>query len=437
MNLKVKFLVVAFAILILSCSKKQQSATIQFDSSFVGDTVLLVKNSPFRPSDTIFSNVVTPETLQFTFPLSEPENLSLKLNNRNSVYFWYEPGLVTSFSKSPKGAPVLAEPISTANREQSALDKQLLKFYIASNYPDTFMMYFKVFADTMNQSLKAADNNILHKKRDMKIRSNLSRILGAQYRVNKKIPASFWDSFLPEFFPENLQWEYLNSTIDAVNMLELYWYYYAGEQWNNDYSEKLSQIKSPYLQSTYALYALNKSKKAGEDYRELYNKLKPMLSSADTLSVWSLVQSKTKLATGTAAYHFALPDAKGKIWQLSDFKGKLIYIDLWATWCTPCIKEGGFLEEVMKQYAGNDNIAFIKISFDKREDQWMNYISKHETKALNLLAADAFDSKLAQFYNVKSIPHFILIDSEGKIIKAYAPRPSSPELTTLINENLK
>jgi thiol-disulfide isomerase/thioredoxin len=436
MNIKVSFFIVAIAFLILSCSKKPQSATLQFDSNFVGDTVLLLKYRPFRPTDTVVSEVIAADSLQFSFPATEPENLILFVNNKSNSYFWFEPGLVTSFTKSTKGTVQLVEPISVANGRQKMMNDQLFKFYVASNYPDTFMMYFNNFADTMNRSLNAAGNNVFHKKMDMKVRSNLARILGAQYRVNKKIPASFWDSFLPNFFPDNLQWEYLNSSSDAANMLELYWYHFAGEQWNNEYNEKLNKITSPYLKSTYALYALKNSRKAGEDYLNLYNILKPMLSNTDTLSIWSLVQSKTKLAAGTVALNFTLPDAEGKVWTLNDFKGKLVYIDLWATWCTPCIKEGGYLEEVMKQYAENSKIVFVKISFDKRKEQWMSYISNHKTSALNLLVVDAFESELAQFYNVKSIPHFILIDQEGRIIKAFAPRPSSPELTALIDENL-
>jgi len=121
--------------------------------------------------------------------------------------------------------------------------------------------------------------------------------------------------------------------------------------------------------------------------------------------------------------------------SLSDFKGKYVYIDMWATWCGPCLKEVPFLKEVEKKYH-DKNIAFISISIDvkKMEDAWRKMVTDKKMGGVQLLADGAWSSKLIKDYQIKGIPRFILIDPNGNIVSAKAPRPSSPNLITLFNE---
>ena len=120
--------------------------------------------------------------------------------------------------------------------------------------------------------------------------------------------------------------------------------------------------------------------------------------------------------------------------SLDDLKGKYVYIDVWATWCGPCIREIPALKVIEKQFHGK-NIEFVSISIDKKRDydKWKKMIVNKDLKGIQLLADNEWKSSFVQEYAIKGIPHFILIDPDGNIVNANAPRPSSPDIVSLIN----
>ncbi|MCL5129835.1 MULTISPECIES: TlpA disulfide reductase family protein [unclassified Algibacter] len=117
--------------------------------------------------------------------------------------------------------------------------------------------------------------------------------------------------------------------------------------------------------------------------------------------------------------------------SLDDLKGKYVYIDVWATWCGPCLAEIPSLKAVEKEYHGK-NIQFVSISVDDQNAhaKWRTMIEEKELGGVQLFAKE--DRSFVTAYNVTGIPRFILIDPEGNIVKADAPRPSSPQLKTLL-----
>lgn len=134
--------------------------------------------------------------------------------------------------------------------------------------------------------------------------------------------------------------------------------------------------------------------------------------------------------------------AGGKM-SLSDFKGKYVYFDMWATWCGPCIKEIPSLKEVEKQFKGK-NIEFVSISLDEGRgykgdkaaayEGWKKMVKEKELGGIQLMADNGFASDFVRKYRINGIPRFILVDPEGNIVNANAPRPSNPELVNLLNE---
>ncbi|TGV03099.1 TlpA family protein disulfide reductase [Flavivirga rizhaonensis] len=121
--------------------------------------------------------------------------------------------------------------------------------------------------------------------------------------------------------------------------------------------------------------------------------------------------------------------------SLSDLKGKYVYIDVWATWCGPCKYEIPFLKKVEKQYH-DKNIAFVSISVDKQKDKdkWKKMIAEKELGGIQLITDNDFNTKFISAYKISGIPHFILLDPEGNIVKSMAPRPSEEKLVELFNE---
>ncbi len=132
-----------------------------------------------------------------------------------------------------------------------------------------------------------------------------------------------------------------------------------------------------------------------------------------------------KIAPGKAAPLFSYPDTEGNMVSLSDFLGKYVYIDVWATWCGPCRKEIPFMKELEKEFHGK-NVVFMSVSVDKEADKekWMNMIMEQEMVGVQLFADKDWKSSIAEDYMVNSIPRFLLIDREGKIITSRAERPS-------------
>ena len=140
---------------------------------------------------------------------------------------------------------------------------------------------------------------------------------------------------------------------------------------------------------------------------------------------------------GTVSPIFNYQNYKGSKTKLESFKGKYVYIDVWATWCGPCMREVPFLQSVEEKYQGK-NIAFVSISIDKQEDfkKWETVVKEKNMGGVQLFADNDWNSDFAKSYGITSIPRFILIDPSGKIIKAVAERPSDPELLKVLEELL-
>lgn len=147
----------------------------------------------------------------------------------------------------------------------------------------------------------------------------------------------------------------------------------------------------------------------------------------------SKIAQASKLLPGQPALDFEMTDKEGNVKRLSDFKGKVIYIDLWATWCGPCIQESPAFEALGKKYAGKD-IVFLPISKDTTTKPWLSYLDAHKKE---LTQYHSNDVALNDDWAIMYIPRFILIDRDFKIINAYAPRPSSEEISSVIDAALK
>lgn len=144
----------------------------------------------------------------------------------------------------------------------------------------------------------------------------------------------------------------------------------------------------------------------------------------------------TKLGKGTESPKFTdYENYAGGSMSLDDLKGKYVYIDLWATWCGPCIMEIPFLKKVETAYH-NKNIAFVSISVDKPTayEKWKSMVKEKELTGIQLYAKG--DQKFSEDYRVSGIPRFILIDPNGNIVTADAPRPSSGKQLTDLFDSL-
>lgn len=155
--------------------------------------------------------------------------------------------------------------------------------------------------------------------------------------------------------------------------------------------------------------------------REVETRLSTFANADVVHELDAKVQGVKSLLPGQPAHDIVMTDTAGNEVLLSSFKGKLIYLDCWATWCGPCIEESPAFNALSEQYAGED-IVFIQLSTDSSREAWLNYLSHKEVKLPQYNSVDHEGLRLK--WQVKYIPRFILIDKDFKIIRAFAPRPS-------------
>jgi thiol-disulfide isomerase/thioredoxin len=142
------------------------------------------------------------------------------------------------------------------------------------------------------------------------------------------------------------------------------------------------------------------------------------------------------LAPGQPAPDFTLTGIDGKEYSLKDFRGQLVYIDFWATWCGPCRREIPFLKKLKEDYA-KKAITILGISLDDDKDAWVKMVNDEPLKGIQLHAEKAWNSDVAKNYQIYGIPTFVLIDAEGKIIEYPASRPSEPATKLTFDSYLK
>lgn len=141
---------------------------------------------------------------------------------------------------------------------------------------------------------------------------------------------------------------------------------------------------------------------------------------------------------GKPAPYFEYENEKGAKIKRSDFKGKYVFIDLWATWCKPCVTEFPSLQRLEERYAGK-NIAFVSISLDKIElrAKWKKMLADKHLDGIQLIADKDFNSDFVKAFHVQAIPHFILVAPNGIVLEPQALYPSDENLVKQLDALLR
>ena len=188
----------------------------------------------------------------------------------------------------------------------------------------------------------------------------------------------------------------------------------------------LSNIKSQavkeYLVASFSIsYIDSEGVDDAEEVKAIFNKevTNPVMQAAFN----SLYAQGSSVAKGSKAHGFKYLDINGKEVSLDDFKGRYVYIDIWATWCAPCREEYPHLQMLEKAFQGT-NISFVSISTDQDEAKWKQTVKDEKMGGIQLHTGG--DEDFLNAFRVKGIPRFILINPEGRIENANMTRPSDP-----------
>ena len=200
-----------------------------------------------------------------------------------------------------------------------------------------------------------------------------------------------------------------------------------------------TDIENDTLRAYYALGNLKKFKNYDKKYLDYIEPLRKdiALSQYVTKKVDEYELVIKTMDPGSQGYEFSYNDINGKKVSFSDFKGKYVLIDVWATWCAPCRKQMPALAELEKHFHSK-NIEFVSISMDKPKDKekWEKFVKDKGLGGVQLMSDNAFETRIAKDYKINSIPRFLLFDTEGKIIDADAKWPSDPELKNQLEKLL-
>ena len=137
------------------------------------------------------------------------------------------------------------------------------------------------------------------------------------------------------------------------------------------------------------------------------------------------------LQPGQPAPDFTLHDPDGQAVSLSQFKGKVVLLDFWASWCSPCIADLGTLRKIKAQVAAQP-VVFLNVSLDENEAAWKQAIAKHQIQGVHVRS----EQVARAYYNVGSLPRYYLVNPQGLIVENNLSLFDTDEVVAKIEENL-
>jgi peroxiredoxin len=253
-----------------------------------------------------------------------------------------------------------------------------------------------------------------------------SHVYGARHQIDSSFLLAIesdWqqdDAYLGNFYYREFLMAWLNyknkADINATKSPYISQYYLA--------EETLQERTKYFVMARMLALALRKNPpKIVKDTYEHFLKENPYYE-LDRL-VLDPFQKASSHQTGRPAPEFSLKNVAGKTVALSQFKGKVVYLDFWASWCRPCIKKQTSMQTFEPKFDTSE-VVFVHVSLDKNFDNWKEQVTQQQLKGVHLFY-DHNTSRIVQDYEVFSVPKFFLITHTGN----FAYTPSSYDLEEL------
>ncbi len=415
-----------------------------------------------------YTSVIENGNFRFEFPMRAHDIVSLR-QGRSQAFIYVKPGANIQVSFDAQKFPQHMSFSGDQSAENGYLTKKydldrIDQGYKTKDYQLEEVAYIEATKKRMDSKMAALEQHIQAKpldqafvdvvRADIKYEWAQDRLIYPRYHAFYARKENFETSEQYYDFLNGLEVDNGNLLASPLfrNFIGSYVDYKIVEENNGsetDFNDaRSSQLKLDFIKNNFKSTLirdnlglntlLSHMRFQGANYTpELIAAFKQMCQNTDYhQAVDNNFQPWARLVAGNDAPGFQYPDLSGAAHQLADYRGKYVYIDVWATWCGPCKKEIPHLEQLQEDYHQDARIAFISVSVDKNEDAWRKMVTDQNMQGIQLHAPNS-GRELLQNYNISGIPRFLLIDPEGKIISAHAPRPSSPNLKTQIEELLQ
>jgi thiol-disulfide isomerase/thioredoxin len=212
---------------------------------------------------------------------------------------------------------------------------------------------------------------------------------------------------------------------------------YDGAETSQKQLEGISKLEAGGFKDKLLYKVLNKTLYFASDDRErksLMDTYAPQLGNAKyknaLLAQANLAES---LGRGKAAPAFVASTLEGTAVSLKDLEGKMIVIDVWASWCGPCRQQSPYFERIATKY-GNEKIQFVALSTDESLNDWIIDAKIKSKTVMQLHVNDP--NQFAKNYSVQTIPRYILIDSTGHLLNAELPPPTDTNFEVILKNEL-
>lgn len=447
------------AFLFVGCEKNDPSTVISGNIEKINAPHLLISHVAEGIVDTIFPD--QKKILEYNF--QEPLILTLS-EGRARHYVYVKPGASIQLERNQEGGAIVANtPDSKENQYLLQFDE--LNNQANQNYPgfeigrfevDSFRLkivekYKELDAFIQEISADASVDDSFKKAMANRLSANVSYnylsyegIYNYHHKTAPDLPEDFYAPLAETSLDESLLlFEDGKSFGSQLNTKDLDFKEFPvlSDFFEAEYEQVAKTFSHPLLQKYYRLTALQNQVNFGSGI----DGVDPLLAKFQSedlnayfaKNVEATLKPWINLKRGMKAPDFVGTTRDGKTVKLSELQGKSVYVDVWATWCGPCIAEIPALKELEKDLH-DEAVEFVSVSIDQARDKekWLTFIEEKELGGRQLFADGDWQSDVAKGYNIQGIPRFLLIGADGNIVSANAPRPSSASAKEMIEEGI-
>ena len=294
----------------------------------------------------------------------------------------------------------------------------------------------------LNEKTKAIERKIIHYEY-LQAYNNYQKFYSYHKKVNADLPADYYEPVINMDLNDDEMFRYSRAYRNlVVENFRLSSKKALAENQQIDIIDfvegQIKKMNSQDIKEQFTSMLIRQMKQSNSNIDRDYIRIDSLLTTKRMKDKLLLrYRSAKENTSGAVAVDFNYENFEGGRTSLKDLSGKIVYIDVWATWCGPCIKEMPALKKLVDYYKGKD-IEFVSISIDSEKDyeKWRKMVPEKDVGGIQLYDSEGLNSSFMKSFSVSLIPRFMMIDRDGKIITANAPRPSSENIKAFIDSHL-